>query len=66
MAELETTQTQQQTVDFGTSQGNLTKLLPRSAWNSQVSHLKAALKVKQILDKAELKAFNPDLQKSKT
>lgn len=36
-----------------TEVSSTTPLLPRSAWNSQLSYLKILLKAKQTLDKSE-------------
>lgn len=53
--EVDTANTQEETTGFESSKDELenTPLLPRKAWNSQLAYLKAILKAKQSLDRAE-------------
>ncbi|UKO97449.1 hypothetical protein [Nostoc sp. UHCC 0870] len=41
------------TQDLSSNQSGNLPLLPRSAWKSQITHLKIVLQVKQSLDRSE-------------
>lgn len=48
-------------LEFSRDESEIIPLLPRSAWNSQVTYLKLLLKAKQVLDKRGY--FNQDDRK---
>jgi hypothetical protein len=50
-SEIATTQEKTTYLDSSKDESEKIPLLPRSAWNSQLAHLKAVLKAKQALDK---------------